>query len=131
MLPVTGFLDLKNIIMNTVDECDALDGLCVTGGRLNAYRAVTYHIHSAQNYISLGIFAGHSGVCSVCNETFTEEHSWTEMISYYKCFKCGLQSVAIPVPVTSLPPEVVFALQSGQYSEMDKIYIGNEINCII
>ena len=79
------------------------------------------------NYISLGIHAGHSGVCSVCNETFTEEHSWTEMISYYKCFKCGLQSVAIPVPITSLPPEVVFALQSGQYSEMDKVYIGNEI----
>lgn len=125
--PDLSVIDIKNIIMNTVDECDALDGLCVTGGRLNAYRAVTYHIHSAQNYISLGIHAGHSGVCSVCNETFTEEHSWTEMISYYKCFKCGLQSVAIPVPITSLPPEVVFALQSGQYSEMDKVYIGNEI----
>jgi len=33
-------LQLKDIILNTVDQLPALDGLCVTGGRLNVYNAL-------------------------------------------------------------------------------------------
>ncbi len=35
---------MKNIIMNSVDVCPALNGLCVTNGRVNAYKAVTSNL---------------------------------------------------------------------------------------
>jgi parallel beta-helix repeat protein len=38
--PTLTHLQVKQIILNTVDELDELEGLCVTGGRLNLYKAV-------------------------------------------------------------------------------------------
>jgi hypothetical protein len=34
-------LQVKDIILNSVDQIPALNGLCVTGGRLNLYKAIT------------------------------------------------------------------------------------------
>ncbi len=38
--PSLSHLAVKQIILNSVDQLDSLDGLCVTGGRLNLYKAV-------------------------------------------------------------------------------------------
>lgn len=38
--PLLGHLEVKDIILGSVDELDALDGRCLTGGRLNLYNAV-------------------------------------------------------------------------------------------
>jgi hypothetical protein len=38
--PSLSHLEVKQIILDTVDELEALDGLCVTGGRLNIYNAI-------------------------------------------------------------------------------------------
>jgi hypothetical protein len=38
--PSLSHLEVKNVIMDTVDPLPALDGLCVTGGRLNLYSAI-------------------------------------------------------------------------------------------
>ena len=38
--PKLSHLQVKNIILNSVDKLDSLDGLCLTGGRLNLYNAV-------------------------------------------------------------------------------------------
>ena len=48
MLSVNGSLtpsELKTLILDAVDEVAALEDLCVSGGRLNAYEAVA----AAQN----------------------------------------------------------------------------------
>ena len=36
--------ELRNIILNTVDKVPALNGYCVTGGRLNAFKALAAHL---------------------------------------------------------------------------------------
>ena len=33
--------EVKNIILDSVDKVDSLEGLCVSGGRINAYKALT------------------------------------------------------------------------------------------
>jgi len=38
--PLLSHIQVKQIILDTVDELEALDGLCLTGGRLNLYNAV-------------------------------------------------------------------------------------------
>jgi len=38
--PTLNHLQVKQIILDTTDKLEALDGLCVTGGRLNLYKAV-------------------------------------------------------------------------------------------
>ncbi|MHC4574805.1 MAG: S8 family serine peptidase [Planctomycetota bacterium] len=40
--PDLGHSEVKAILLDTVDELPALDGLCVTGGRLNLHTAVLY-----------------------------------------------------------------------------------------
>jgi parallel beta-helix repeat protein len=41
--PGWSYLQVKNEILSSVDVLPALDGKCVTGGRLNLYKAVTAH----------------------------------------------------------------------------------------
>jgi len=41
-------LEVKSIVLNNTDDVSALNGLCVTGGRLNAYKAVL----AARDYVS-------------------------------------------------------------------------------
>ena len=38
--PRLSHLEVKDILLDTVDELEVLDGLCVTGGRMNLYNAV-------------------------------------------------------------------------------------------
>ena len=39
--------ELKHIIMESVDELPSLQGLCITGGRLNAYNALMYLLNAS------------------------------------------------------------------------------------
>ena len=82
--------ELKNIILNSVDKIDSLENKCVTGGRLNAYKALmSIHQHS-YNYKSND--NGHTYEC-ICGEVkSSSNHSYK--VSYdttthtYKCV-CG------------------------------------------
>ena len=56
---------IKEIIMNSVDKVDAFVGRCVTGGRINAYKAlVSLHDHS---WATVG--NQHVNLCSSCELT--------------------------------------------------------------
>lgn len=44
--PTLTATEIKNIILNNVDTSSSLSGLCVTGGRLNAYKALSNTTHS-------------------------------------------------------------------------------------
>ena len=103
--------ELKQTIMMNVDDADdgvtAFTTLCASGGRLNAFKALTNpHFHSLtySNITSTGhmescmtcsyqstvdhSFSGtfdsytHQGVCSKCNYNITGEHNF-EYVSYY------------------------------------------------
>lgn len=49
---------VKACILNGVDEVDALQGKCVTGGRLNAYKAVQYALSYPTDQMVSGDFNG-------------------------------------------------------------------------
>ena len=49
---------VKACILNGVDKVDALDGKCVTGGRLNAYKAVQYALSYPADQMVSGDFNG-------------------------------------------------------------------------
>ncbi len=68
--------EIKASILNNVDEIDALDGLCVTGGRLNAGAALSNPTvaHNYQ-YQNLNV-SQHVGTC-ICGQTTTTAHTLT------------------------------------------------------
>jgi len=51
--PDLTYLEVKDILLDTVDELDDLQGKCVTGGRLNLYKA----LHKAS------LYPGSGGLC--------------------------------------------------------------------
>lgn len=67
---------LKYRILNSVDRIEDLENLCVTNGRLNAYKALTFtHDHAYSNnpeYLNLNY---HQYMCE-CGEGYRERHNW-------------------------------------------------------
>lgn len=94
---------LKNRIMQNVDPVSSLQGKCVSGGRLNAKKAVenTNHLHNASTmtYECLGIIDGHRGTCRICGYTQESGHIWKKSgKGGYICTVCKFESLIIPVP---------------------------------
>ena len=109
---------LKSRIMSTVDPVPALSNLCVSGGRLNAKKAVEAHGHNLTTctYTSNGVRRGHSVSCDFCSYTDTEVHNWspvkvpkTEIVKYHICTKCleKTEIIEIPYPSSLLAPNVL------------------------
>ena len=109
---------LKSRIMSTVDPVPALSNLCVSGGRLNAKKAVEAHGHNLTTctYTSNGVRRGHSVSCDFCSYTDTEVHNWspvkvpkTEIVKYHICTKCleKTEIMEIPHPSSLLAPNVL------------------------
>ncbi len=75
--PFLSTSDIKDCIINSVDKLPAFNGLCETGGRLNAYKALSlaYHTHS-YTYTNLNAIY-HKKSCTGCHYYSTEEHVWT------------------------------------------------------
>ncbi len=120
---------LKARIMQNVDAVPALSNLCVSGGRLNAKKAVDAHGHDSLytcNYSSNGVRRGHSVSCNYCDYTGTEAHEWspvkvpnTAIVKYHICKKCRAKTeiMEIPNPSFLLSPSVL-ALINEQESAM-------------
>lgn len=141
---------IKKVILDSVDKSDTLSDLCVSGGRLNAFKALTtikhlyiyepfsagkhkgvcpcgsqvveYHKGSFEN---LGLIGGHTGTCNICGFTGTESHSWLKVKQTFKCTVCYASSEFIPVaPVLAdrVPYNLQNDLENGQ-----TIIIGNTV----
>ncbi len=110
---------LKARIMQNVDAVPALSNLCVSGGRLNAKKAVDAHGHDSLytcTYTSNGVRRGHSVSCNYCDYINTEAHEWspvkvpnTAIVKYHICIKCRAKTelVEIPNPSLLLSPSVL------------------------
>ncbi len=84
--------ELKDAILSSVDKIDALEDKCVTGGRLNAYKALkSIHQH---NYVYEHTDNLHTYKC-ICGEVKTSfkhnyEVTYDAKTHLYKCV-CGLE----------------------------------------
>lgn len=87
-------IEIKNIILDNVDNIESLKNMCVTGGRLNAYNVLSkYHIH---NYSYDYNNDSHTYACSCGNIEESSSHlfkvSYNTKTHTYEC-KCGYKKI--------------------------------------
>lgn len=73
-------------ILNGVDVKSAFQGKCVTGGRLNAYKALSNH-NLTYFYAENGA-SGHYSYCQ-CSGNRLEEHNFSDIGGLLTCSDCG------------------------------------------
>ncbi len=93
-------IQIKNAIIDNDDDCSALTGLCVSGGRLNAYKVLTGHIHYYGDSYSPGVNR-HLSYCS-CGAYIWESHVFdpNQSGNIRSCTICGYQ-----VQIQNIKPE--------------------------
>ena len=69
--------ELKDAILNNVDKIDALEDKCVTGGRLNAYKALMEIHEHKYSYTIVGDY--HNSSC-ICGDTRIEDHTYNKWL---------------------------------------------------
>lgn len=78
---------IKNAILYSDDNISNLSNLCFSGGRLNAYKAITsITVHSDHTYTSFDAIY-HRVTCNDCDATWLEEH--IEHPDAETCSHCG------------------------------------------
>ena len=78
---------VKQVLINSVDSVSALRNLCLSGGRLNAYNAITSKfLHNDSTYTSVSALY-HRVSCNDCDATWLEEHA--ERPGVETCVYCG------------------------------------------
>ena len=73
MHPTLTALEIKEIIIATADYSAALNGKCVSNGRLNAYDALRDESHYGHHYSNVG--STHYSYCT-CNQYIEESHTY-------------------------------------------------------
>lgn len=118
---------VKNRIMQNVDPIPALSNLCVSGGRLNAQKALEAHSHNKVTcaYTSKTIRTGHYVNCNYCDYSTFEAHMWnavkvpgTDIVKHYLCGGCGAITdiIAIPNPTSLLTPNALALMNEKESS---------------
>ena len=104
--------DLKQTILENVDivydedDNNVYGAYCTSGGRLNAYKALSNRVCAhTYTYANQGINSGHRCTCSRCGYTCTENHTWVAILSMYQCSKCRVKSSFTPAMPESLGDE--------------------------
>ena len=112
--------EIKCLIMRNVDDCgDEFDDDCLSGGRLNAYKALTgavnhayTHVNDADGerivcdyckhscdapvYRNINVARGHTVSCLECDYSYTESHTWFSYQINYKCVYCNAITTTAP-----------------------------------
>ena len=98
--PCLSATEIKEAILDNVDEIDALDGLCVSGGRLNAYAALSncQPLHDGVWEWETSNTYGHTGYCT-CGELVTKAHTCsysnvTDTTHKQTCTECEYNAVS-------------------------------------
>lgn len=136
--PYLSAKEIKEFIMQNVDSVAALSGKCVSGGRLNAKKAIENshtHPYFRSTYQNVGVNRGHIATCKACGFVKSTTHKWTEVkkpntgiVIGYECMPCGAKAeiVALPDPMSLLAPSVL-----AQVNEKESVTSGDfgiEIN---
>ena len=118
---------VKSRIMQNVDPIPALSNMCVSGGRLNAQKALEAHAHNKLTctYASKTIRTGHYVNCNYCDYSTFEAHMWnavkvpgTDIVKHYLCGGCGAITdiIAIPNPTSLLTPNALALMNEKESS---------------
>ena len=118
---------VKSRIMQNVDPIPALSNMCVSGGRLNAQKALEAHTHNKNTctYTNLGVKRGHTIECRYCDYTETDAHTWspvkvpnTVIVKHHICIFCGAITdiIAIPNPTSLLTPNALALMNEKESS---------------
>ena len=111
--PYMSSSQIKQTLLNNVDEVSSLNGYCLTNGRLNAFKSLknplgnsSGHSHN-YTYFDYGNVNNHLRMCKYGHVDY-ENHVWTSIminsnggyiINYfpaYECTKCGKIMLTIP-----------------------------------
>lgn len=126
--PTLSAAELKGFILDNVDAVPSLTGKCVTGGRLNAKKAVeAAHAHNKLTctYTSKTIRTGHYVNCNYCDYSTFEAHTWspvkvpnTGIVKHHTCIFCGAITdiIAIPNPTSLLTPNALALMNEKESS---------------
>ena len=113
---------VKSRIMQNVDPIPALSNMCVSGGRLNAQKALEAHAHNSStcNYTNLST-SKHQAICRFCEYSQEEAHDWQPIyvgadISRYMCSKCGAYSKRVPIIISSVSQNVLALMNEKESS---------------
>ena len=113
---------VKSRIMQNVDPIPALSNMCVSGGRLNAQKALEAHAHNITtcNYTNLST-SKHRAICRFCEYSQEEAHDWQPIyvgadISRYMCSKCGAYSKRVPIIISSVSQNVLALMNEKESS---------------
>lgn len=113
---------VKSRIMQNVDPIPALSNMCVSGGRLNAQKALEAHAHNSTtcNYTNLST-SKHQAICRFCEYSQEEAHDWQPIyvgadISRYMCSKCGAYSKRVPIIISSVSQNVLALMNEKESS---------------
>ena len=82
--PRASTIKMKQCIVNYTDAYSEFTSKCVSGGRLNAYKAVK----NAHTFTYTKNATTHTGTCA-CGEAKTEAHTFTAIGNRYTCVTCG------------------------------------------
>ncbi len=135
--------EIKDTILSNVDECGTtFYDLCFSGGRLNAYKALTNVMRHPVTYTSIdsqkhhrictthntfqtlqhnfsyqsnGIEGGHTCTCNQCSYVCSESHTWVTAGLKIRCSKCGVITTHAPVTPFMLPPQLLAQIEQMGY----------------
>ena len=98
--------EIKATIMEYADMLSAYQGKCVSGGRLNAYEALSNPVSHTFSYANIGSSL-HMATCTVsgCGYQFVESHSFVQLGSFYRCTKCGYTDSDAPGVLDAIIPD--------------------------
>lgn len=80
---------IKNAIMENVDPVSSLSNKCLSGGRINAYKALSFSGFHTPSSITSITNQYHCYYCSACHKTLTERHLFIQSGSTQTCSVCG------------------------------------------
>ncbi len=98
--------ELKTSIMENVDTSPIFHFKCVSGGRLNAYEALSNPADHNITYIIRGA-AMHTAICTTpgCGDVYTELHCFLYISNYYECSDCGYITQQLPSIMQAIIPD--------------------------
>ncbi|MBQ8382999.1 MAG: S8 family serine peptidase [Clostridia bacterium] len=106
--------ELKHIILNSAEvvmdgSTNVFGSLCTSGGRLNAYNAVTHLAAHSFTTKNQGNSSGHIRTCG-CGYSYTEGHRWVMYPTYSQCKVCNAIADMVVRPQILPPKEDLFDL---------------------
>ena len=110
--PTLTTAEIKSAIINTAEQSSDLIGKCVSGGRVNAWKAIE-SFRKNYRYTNNGARSNHTCKCTICNYSYTEAHVWNSGLMGYSCHYCLAISKFVEVVIPKINKRYQLLLQQA------------------